>query len=64
MMLIKQKKGLQKKNIAKKAKGNSLKSSETLKTLLYFHNTNSESNSSFEIAIILKTMYQRSNIWK
>ena len=35
-MLTKTKKGLHEEKYSKKAKGNSLKSSKTLKTLLYF----------------------------
>ncbi len=43
-----------KKNIAKKAKGNSLKKFENIKNSALFCNTNSESSSSFEITIILQ----------
>ena len=51
-----------KKNIAKKAKGNSLKKFENIKNSALFCNTNSESSSSFEITIILqKQCTKRSN---
>ena len=51
-----------KKNIAKKAKGNSLKKFENIKNSALFCNTNSESSSSFEITIILqKQCTNRSN---
>ena len=51
-----------KKNIAKKAKGNSLKKFENIKNSALFCNTNSESSSSFEIANILqKQCTNRSN---
>lgn len=56
------KKGYTKKNIAKKAKGNSLKKFENIKNSALFCNTNSESSSSFEITIILqKQCTKRSN---
>ena len=56
------KKGYTKKNIAKKAKGNSLKKFENIKNSALFCNTNSESSSSFEITIILqKQCTNRSN---
>ncbi|MFT3920441.1 hypothetical protein [Cloacibacterium sp.] len=51
-----------KKNIAKKAKSNSLKKFENIKNSAIFINTNSESSSSFEIANILqKQCTNRSN---
>ena len=51
-----------KKNIVKKAKGNSLKKFENIKNSALFCNTNSESSSSFEITIILqKQCTNRSN---
>ena len=51
-----------KKNIAKKAKGNSLKKFENIKNSALFCNINSESSSSFEITIILqKQCTNRSN---
>ena len=56
------KKGYTKKNIAKKAKGNSLKKFENIKNSALFCNTNSESSSSFEIANLLqKQCTNRSN---
>lgn len=51
-----------KKNIVKKAKGNSLKKFENIQNSALFYNTNSESSSSFEITIILqKQCTNRSN---
>ena len=56
------KKGYTKKNIAKKAKGNSLKKFENIKNSALFCNINSESSSSFEIANLLqKQCTNRSN---
>lgn len=56
------KKDYTKKNIAKKAKGNSLKKFENIKNSALFCNINSESSSSFEITIILqKQCTNRSN---
>ena len=62
-MLTKTKKRFtRRKNIAKKAKGNSLKKFENIKNSALFCNTNSESSSSFEIANILqKQCTNRSN---
>lgn len=48
------KKVYKKENIAKKAKSNSLKKFENIKNSAIFINTDSESSSSFEIAIILQ----------